>query len=85
MDTNQPTPDINDIATALLRGTAPLEVALAAWRQTHKKKLTEVSEHIDRSPGAVSAMLHNPRRCPKVRIAVAELIGYEERPRVKKV
>ncbi len=79
METNRPTPDINEIATAMIRGTASLEVALAAWREAHELRLTDVSAQIGRSPGAVSAMLHNPKRCPEVRLAVAKLIGYEER------
>lgn len=73
------TPDVNGIATALLRGTATLEVALAAWRRTHGLRLADVSARIGRPAGAVSAMLHNPARCPQVRLAVAALIGYEER------
>ena len=73
------TPDVSGIATALLRGTATLEVALAAWRQAHDLRLADVSELIGRPAGAVSAMLHNPARCPRVRLAVAALIRYEER------
>ncbi len=79
MDTNRPKLDVSGIATALLRGTASLEVALSAWKEQHGLRLTDVSELIDRPAGAVSAMLHNPARCPRVRLAVAKLIGYEER------
>lgn len=82
MDTNRPLTDIATIATNLLRGTAPLAVALATWQKYHKLRLEDVSAHLGekgRSPGAVSAMLHNPARCPGTRREVEELIGYKER------
>ncbi len=71
--------DIVQIASRLLQGRESLEVALAAWREHHGLRLTDVSARIGRQPGAVSAMLHDPDRLPNVRRAVAELIGYEER------
>jgi len=79
METNRSTLDVSGIAMALLRGTASLEVALSAWKEHNGLRLTDVSELIDRPAGAVSAMLYNPARCPQVRLAVAALIGYEER------
>lgn len=77
--TPSPGPDVASIATGLLQGREPLEVALAAWREKRKLKLTEVSEMAGYSKSALSGMLHRPERLPGVRRAVAKLIGYEER------
>ena len=71
--------DIDRLALGLLDRTVSLEVALAAWRRERNLKLTDVSQLIKRGAGAVSAMLHDPQRCPGVRLEVAALIGYEER------
>ncbi len=72
--------DVSEIIRRLIEGTEPLETALALWRECHGLRLTDVSERIGRRPSAVSSMLHDPDRVPRVRRDVARLIGYQERP-----
>lgn len=74
-----PDPDVAGIVKAMIKGEERLEVALAAWRERHGLRLTDVSRMIGYQPSAVSAMLHDPARLPGVRDAVAQLIGYRER------
>lgn len=83
METSKSVPTIalepvEAIAAALIRGSLPLSVALSAWRSRHRLRLTDVSGLIGRPPGAVSYMLAFPKRVPRVRREVEELIGYED-------
>ena len=79
METTEPLIPVSDIVTDLIRGNAPLKMALDLWRSHHGFSYERVSRIIGRKKGAVSAWINRPDRLSRIGRDISDLIGYEQR------